>query len=53
MQVTGEVPDGYNVHHKKPIFRCSSNGDPNKIENLELLTDEFHTAKNKELHWYK
>ena len=53
MAMFGRVPDGYNVHHKKPIFRCNSNEDPNAIENLEILTDEFHTSKNKELHWYE
>ncbi|MEZ8188294.1 RHS repeat-associated core domain-containing protein, partial [Shewanella sp. 5S214] len=53
MAMFGGVPDGYNVHHKKPIFRCNPNEDPNEIENLELLTDEFHTTKNKELHWYE
>lgn len=52
MEYKGEVPRGYNVHHKKPIFRCESNEDPNKLENLELLPDEYHSKKYKELHWY-
>lgn len=52
MQITGEVPDGYNVHHKKPIFRCDSQDDPNRLDNLELLPEEYHKTNNKELHWY-
>jgi RHS repeat-associated protein len=52
MEYKGEVPRGYNVHHKKPIFRCESIEDPNKLENLELLPDEYHSRRNKELHWY-
>lgn len=47
MEYKGEVPRGYNVHHKKPIFRCESNEDPNKLENLELLPDEYHSKKIK------
>ncbi len=53
MQITGDVPDGYNVHHKKPIFRCEIDEDPNELNNLELLPDYYHTSKNKELHWYE
>jgi len=53
MKKTGRVPDGYNVHHKKPIFRCESYENPNESENFELLTEDFHSSKNKELHWYK
>ena len=50
MEATGKVPDGYNVHHKKPIFRCDPNENPN---DLELLTEDFHSRENKKLHWYE
>ena len=50
---TGKVPKNYNVHHKKPIFRCESGESPNESGNLELLTEDFHSVKNKGLHWYE
>ena len=50
MKETGQVPKSYNVHHKKPIFRCEPNENPN---NLELLTEDIHSRENKKLHWYK
>ncbi|MFU2512278.1 RHS repeat-associated core domain-containing protein [Pseudoalteromonas sp. ASV78] len=53
MQISGDVPEGYNVHHKKPIFRCEIDEDPNELNNLELLPDYYHRSKNKELHWYE
>ncbi|WP_154946055.1 RHS repeat-associated core domain-containing protein, partial [Pseudoalteromonas atlantica] len=53
MKVTGQVPKKYNVHHKKPIFRCDPNENPNDLDNLELLTEDFHSRENKKLHWYE
>ena len=53
MKETGIVPKNYNVHHKKPIFRCEPNEDPNDLDNLELLTEDFHSKENKKLHWYE
>ena len=53
MKETGQVPKSYNVHHKKPIFRCEPNENPNNLDNLELLTEDFHSRENKKLHWYK
>ncbi|WP_018693037.1 RHS repeat-associated core domain-containing protein [Algicola sagamiensis] len=53
MEITGRVPEGYNVHHKKPIFRCPIEENPNKISNLQMLPDEFHKDYNRELHWYE
>ncbi|WP_166113516.1 HNH endonuclease [Pseudoalteromonas sp. Z9A5] len=53
MKETGKVPPGYDVHHKKPIFRCEPNENPNELDNLELLTIGFHKSENKNLHWYE
>ena len=53
MQITGKVPEGYNVHHKEPIFRCEIDKDPNESDNLQLLPDYYHTDENKTLHWYE
>ena len=52
MAFSGKVPPGYNVHHKKPIFRCEAAENPNDLNNLQILSDGYHTDKNKELHWY-
>ncbi|WP_163133847.1 RHS repeat-associated core domain-containing protein [Agarivorans sp. Alg241-V36] len=52
MESDGTVPDGFNVHHKQPIFRCEPNIDPNQQSNLELLPESFHCQQNRELHWY-
>ncbi|WP_341804572.1 RHS repeat domain-containing protein [Pseudoalteromonas sp. N1230-9] len=53
MQMTGKVPEGYNVHHKEPIFRCEIDKDPNESDNLQLLPDHYHNEENKALHWYE
>ena len=44
----GEVPTGYEVHHKKPLFR----GGDNSFKNLDLMEKSVHKAKFKELHYY-
>lgn len=40
--VYGEIPKGYEIHHK------DHNKDNNNIENLELLTKREHIARHKE-----
>jgi RHS repeat-associated protein len=45
----GIMPEGYNLHHKTPLFR----GGTNESSNLELLTEKFHSDYNKALHWYE
>jgi hypothetical protein len=44
----GLVPDGFDVHHKKPIFR----GGNNRQSNLVLMDKAYHKANSKALHWY-
>ncbi|OPB11888.1 hypothetical protein BFW91_12110 [Pseudomonas fluorescens] len=44
----GQVPEGFDVHHKKPIFR----GGNNRQSNLELMDKSYHKANSKALHWY-
>ena len=45
----GKVPDGMVVHHKKPLFR----GGNNRNNNLDLISEKYHTDHNKALHWYE
>ena len=44
----GEVPTGYEVHHKKPLFR----GGDNSFKNLDLMEKSEHKKFFKELHYY-
>ena len=44
----GEVPKGYDVHHKKPLFR----GGDNSFKNLDLMEKAEHKKFFKELHYY-
>ncbi|WP_348749477.1 RHS repeat-associated core domain-containing protein, partial [Pseudomonas rhodesiae] len=44
----GQVPEGFDVHHKKPIFR----GGNNRQSNLVLMDKAYHKANSKALHWY-
>ena len=45
----GKVPDGFVVHHKKPLFR----GGNNRYSNLTLMKADYHKKYNKMLHWYE
>lgn len=45
----GKVPDGMVVHHKKPLFRSGNN----RNNNLDLISEKYHTDNNKALHWYE
>ena len=45
----GKVPTGFEVHHKKPLFR----GGNNSSSNLDLVTKKFHKDNFKELHYYE
>jgi hypothetical protein len=49
MQMFGELPKGYVVHHKLPLFR----GGTNDFSNLQIITRAEHTALNRQLHWYE
>ncbi|WP_207234979.1 MULTISPECIES: RHS repeat-associated core domain-containing protein, partial [unclassified Pseudomonas] len=42
----GLVPDGFDVHHKRPIFR----GGNNRQSNLVLMDKAYHKANSKALH---
>ena len=44
----GKVPDGYNVHHKKPLFR----GGDNSMGNLDLMDEQTHRINSDALHYY-
>jgi len=39
----GDVPTGYVVHHKKPLYR----GGNNSYDNLELMKESDHSPKGK------
>ena len=45
---SGNTPDGYTVHHKKPLFR----GGDNSSKNLDLMKTADHEANSKALHYY-
>jgi len=46
---SGKVPKGgFEVHHKKPLFRGGNNG----FNNLDLVPKSFHKKNFKELHYY-
>ena len=45
---SGKVPDGYVVHHKKPLYR----GGNNNHKNLDLMDETYHQQNSKDLHYY-
>lgn len=44
----GQVPDGYVVHHKEPLYR----GGNNTYKNLDLIKESDHRKNYKDLHDY-
>ena len=45
----GYLPEGWIVHHKKPLFR----GGANEYSNLRLMKKKLHRKCNKPLHYYE
>jgi hypothetical protein len=45
----GDLPQGWMVHHMKPLFR----GGTNDYTNLRLMSVKFHSDFYQQLHWYK
>lgn len=45
----GIVPEGYEVHHKKPLYR----GGTNDLENLDLIDKAFHRKNFDAFHYYE
>ncbi|UVM50371.1 HNH endonuclease [Pseudomonas sp. B21-015] len=44
----GLVTDGFDIHHKKPIFR----GGNNRQSHLVPMDKAYHKTNSKTLHWY-
>jgi hypothetical protein len=45
---SGKVPNGWETHHIKPLYR----GGDNSHDNLDLLPSSYHRANFDELHYY-
>jgi len=48
MKKSGQMPKGWVVHHKQPLFR----GGDNSPANMRVMKDTFHRTHSKKLHYY-
>lgn len=48
MAESGELPRGWVVHHKLPLFR----GGENSFENFRVMKSTIHQRYNQRLHWF-
>lgn len=49
MTRTGQLPDGWIIHHMRPLFR----GGDNSFENFRVMPRAFHQRHFQRLHWYE
>lgn len=48
MRATGQMPEGWILHHKVPLFR----GGTNAFGNFRVMRESFHWRYSRRLHYY-